>query len=317
MRWRILSVFASLLVACGLVWPDKPWPDGVGACLGTDYSQRDTCYWLHASFTDDTLATGVLDHCDSAPQKDADPLSCGVAVTVGAGDAPTGSPAGSDSLARTGGITSICWVTADTFASGDFTVGGWWFFENAVDAAWIGHWGNSGAQPGWWHAARYSDGVNDRRFQWKTDGTFNSAGTSGFYLPDDVWSFIAWSHDATSGSGTMRAYSSQSQVAGSLFDCTGGTQICNDEATPMAGVETYFDSGTKLLSNRIYGATYETWFMAETLTEEELCEICRCGFRGDNGADRKSTCNNCDMGVAEPWFAWTPHWPIWPGESQP
>lgn len=92
----------------------------------------------------------------------------------------------------------------------------------------------------------------------------------------------------------MRAYTSDSSVANSVFDCTGGSQVCNDEATPMSGDHGIILGMNAALGLNHEGNVYEQWFMAELLSEEEMCQVCRCGHPDNvRGVGRVDACNRC------------------------
>lgn len=290
--------------ACGLVWPGEPWPGlswpsgTAGACLGTDYSALDDCKGCWIRYTDDNLASSVTDHCDGGGQSWQNDIYWGVDVAADAGDAPDGSPAGSDSTYHDGVDSDCAGGIAAQFQFDPFSTGTW-VKKEKTDSSILIRRGSGLAEEGHWKlVARIGDYLRGHM-----SGT-NQHATAGPSLPQDEWVFVGMDYD-----DEIRTFSSQSAAAGTLLDCDGtGSDTCASDIVGPGPAESVGFAGNAGGGVLLKGSLYENWFCAVKFTEAQWCEICRCGFYGDNASDRKAVCNHCSMteaarglGPAEPW----------------
>lgn len=276
----------TLLVALLVAFP---------AFAAEDFSARDSCKFLFNVFTDGNVTSAEADHCTADPaQLGANDISWDTSVTA-TEDAPTGSPAGADSTvhsdddAHGGGSTG-----PDDFGSDDMTTGGWWYFAHNISGMWLVRFGYGGSVDGNFHTVRQSNLDTFMRLS----GTLHSAVFP--HSSTGNWIFLAWSHDAGSGSGMIRSYSSESLIANTLFDCTGGTQACNTEETPMVLTHAFSYNISNIGGGNFDGKSYELWYNAETNSHAEICQICRCGYKNDvRGVGRVDACNRCPVPAYE------------------
>lgn len=320
-HWHLIAGLGLLVAACGVAWPGCPWPGctwpsggGGGACQGTDYSALSSCLGHWGIFTDGDIAKAELDRCDDPGQDGANPITWLAGVTVDDDNAPPGTPAGSDStshddtdvLKSAGSIAAVPnWYTTQ-----NLTVGGWYQIVAVDRAFWMWRWGpNVGANGNWALRMQWTPA---ERLRGLVNDTEQAAAGLGPTVPDGEWAFLAMSYDGTS-TDTIRTFSSEGGLSGTLLDCDGtGLVACNTEAGPLTDwapeliALNYDQSGNK----RYNGQIGPTFYMNVALTSEQLCEICRCGFKGDSSEDRRALCNNCSMGTV----ALGP-WPraAWPG----
>lgn len=258
-----------------------------------DFTQRDTCYWLVNSFTDEDILSAEEDHCPADPaQMGENDIDWAALVTVDPGDAPAGSPAGSDSTLHSYEFASSTMgsIAVDNFGTADMMIGGWWK-PTRDDGHYLVRYGTNGSNEGEFHALKQSD---LDQF-WKMSGTRSPAGPDFGHLPTDSWTFLAFSSNAGSGSGLLRIFTSQSQIANTLFDCTGGTQDCTSDPVGMTLTKAFTFHINSVGSMRFVGNAYELWMVAEAPSEGEVCEMCQCGFPGNvRGIGRIDLCNRCE-----------------------
>jgi hypothetical protein len=306
MPWRIALALVALLVACGLTWPGPPWPDEYGgSCEGTDYSQLDACKGCWGRFTNSQVASAEEDHC--AADGD-DTLTWQAAVVADAGDVPTGSPAGADSTLHDGTINSIGTGIVTGYTADSLTVGGWWKQSSAALALMMRRGAGTGAGgTGDWDL-RCDAGDDVYALM---SGTEQTAAGTGPSCSAATWSFSAFSYDGDD-TDEIQTFSSESAGNRTLLDCDGsGQSACQTEAIGPKEIATTVAFGSNAAgASRFTGNAYEMWLCETVLTPAQLCEICRCGFYGDNASDRKAACNNCSMGTGAPAV-----WPAlgWPG----
>lgn len=318
MIWRLAVMASVLLVACACIWPDEPWPaPPPGECRGTDYSALDESKVCSLMFVDDTYATGLLDHCDAVAQNGADPLDFpNGGVTADPGDAPAGSPASADSMFSDGTVNVAGFSAEEFFAHDDITVGGWW--KRTVDNPFLAiRKGSGGGVSRVWDIRCAG---SPRRIRVAVDNPSETSPTwaagNGTDGPPcgatDEWFFAAFTWAGVTDSGELKVYSTGSTSANSLLDCDGsGMQDCSEDTSGIGGVSRVLIwNMTAAVNLRLTGNEYEQFFAETIFTPEQMCEICRCGFRGDNTADRKAVCNYCDMGAGVPGSPWlVPPWP--------
>jgi hypothetical protein len=309
MRWALPILLISMLAACGLTWPGLPWPEKDDTCRGFDYSTLDTCKGCWGRFTDSAVASAEDDHCDAAGQDGEDPLTWQAAVVADAGDVPTGSPAGSDSTLHDGTVNSIGAGAETGWTHDDLSVGGWWKPAAAADQMLIRRGAGVGDEGDWsLRCIAASDLVA------RVSGTENDAGGAGPACPATTWSFLGFTYDGATGSDNIETYSSQSAGTATLLDCNGaGSGACqSDLVGPHAGAEAIGLHSNAATNLRFTGNTYEQFLCEQVFTEEQWCEICRCGFYADNASDRKAACNGCSLGSLgrSAWIPWPG--PIWP-----
>jgi hypothetical protein len=316
MRFRLSILLCLLFLACGLAWPSLEWPTTSGsaavACGDTDYSERETCKGCWVRFTDGNLASAAVDHCDTVGQDGADTLTWGVLAEADDGDVPTptASPTNADSVLLPNQVTANGWNTETGYTHDDLTVGMWVKRLGGAANRIALRRGDGTTTNGDWDISCPNTGV----FQTDMSGTLS--GSPGPECPSGAWSFIAMRYDGETGSDEIQAYASTGQGTNTLLDCDGlGGSTCGTDAVgPHDGAEGLTFSANVNDAQRWNGNIYEVWLCEEALTAEQICEICRCSFYGDNQTDRDAACNSCDMGSGTGGASPSP-WPRlkWPG----
>ncbi len=149
--------------------------------------------------------------------------------------------------------------------------------------------------------ALMSKAVNKNFFSPDGGGGIPPPADTGPVYAAEVWRFHAMTRVST---GAIILYHSDTDNSeGSLLGCggdgTNSTQACNAGYTDTMAVAgtSEFQLGESDV-NEFEGNLFECWYVAEVLTAEDMCSICRCGFEGQNSGttfDRAATCNHCTL----------------------
>jgi hypothetical protein len=268
------------------------------AAAREDFTERNSCKGYWTDFTDGDIETAKLDACDGVNQDGDDPVSWNPAVeppSVGTivddGDVPPGSRPGADSLhhedINNAGVGAVPGIVT---AYNDFTFLGWWKQDvHGGTEIYVRRGGVLFNDADWF---LWCNAILGLRFT--VSGT-NQIATWGRPCITN-WVFLAGRYDGDVND-EIETHSSQSSVARSLLDCGGGVQSCNTNATgPKAA-----DTTLAFNSNELAGLDYEgnTAFFAyfgEALSEEEICQNCRCGTPANlRGVGRTAECNRCAL----------------------
>lgn len=248
---------------------------------GEDFAARSTCIglWIRNDSTT-TSSDSAEDECSS--NRGADDLSpSGNTSSTCSSGLPTGSPSG-DCYVSFDGDTDYLELADGAGGQDDFEgdsayTAGCWVYAADVFSTYIA--AESGTFGGW----RLQKGNNA---PWVAHNS-GASETSGTTIAASTWYHIVsrWADDADD---EIEPFTNGQQ------DCAGA---CTTSTTTPSQAAPLRVGNTPGGFNDWSGRLYECWYVAEALTDEEICQICRCGFR-DQATDRTSACGSCSMGAA-------------------
>lgn len=258
-----------------------------------DFTARATCLGHWGTFTNESVASAEQDNCDGGGQDGDNDISWLEDVTVDAGNAPPMAPAGSDSTTHVyaSNLTVGEITNSDDWYGQDFTYLAWHEWTSALYTAFLMK----------YHAYDSTIGayslrcLNTGKLRGRVSSFFQSGSGLGPLCHEQEWRFLAFQYDGST-TNEIETFSSDGAGANTLLDCDGaGEQDC---LTKTAGPSD-FDVNVLLLVSDGGGATFdghmqESAFFNEGLTDEEICQFCRCGGRNDvRGVGRVDACNRC------------------------
>lgn len=274
-----------------------------------DFTAADSCKGAWLMFDDGLEASAKLDRCDGAGQNGADDLSL---VAPGDEDlnlvsswAPAGSAPGADSIhfiRRAGDLNETHYSgpdeTDDAFESNAFTIVYWIRPDGLSGNRGTTFKGSIGDEGNW---TIHQTNGEQKWFLVESDTTQHQSPTSDeLVLIADTAAFVAISLDLDDGTRKMRHYSSMATAANTLLACDDGVRDCAiaPAITISHAAGAKMGIGASGSTRPFDGEMHEFAYIAEKLTDEDVCSICRCGLEGANSGttqDRSALCNDCAL----------------------
>lgn len=323
-RWRnspLILMLAPLLLGVVLNrFPDQRfgprldvWPDtsSIPAAPNTaeDFSSPASCKgaWIMGGTSQADL---FLDRCNSVSSPDqggVDDMELGLASADSCvnedSDTPDGTSALYSSIEYFEEGVKKCWIegpdgTQTEFESNNFSHGCWAKSDYSGGTHVVTIFGLSGLET----TLSLLDTVGTTGSYAFMSKFFNqnffSPSTGGAVYAAEVWRFHAMTRVST---GEIVLYHSDTATSDASLRGCGATGVgaCNAGYSDAMSVAdgTRFKLGTAG-TNEFEGNLFECWYVAEVLTDSDMCSICRCGFEGANSGitdDRKSDCNDCTL----------------------
>jgi hypothetical protein len=292
-----LAAFAALLLALAMLLLL-----GIPVDAAEDFTLRDTCKGHWGDFTDDDIATAILDNCTGANQKGDNPIVNQGTLVSDNGDAPTSSRPGADSFYH----DAVSWQSCAPVPTltGDFLINtyvGWWKSDATVATGIRIRKGAGASYAQSWMG--WCTSTPQQKFRvFDTDQTTGAAPACA----KDEWIFQSGRYDGDT-TELIQTLNSVSTNPGSLLYCKyGDEENCNTRAFGLyVGAEPVGFGCSSNAGARYKGNVGEAAYFAhaddpaEMLSEEEICEMCRCGVRGNvPGRGRVEECaeagNRCE-----------------------
>ena len=327
-RWGYLLVLIPFILgAYQQRWPSEEllglalrWPDVDAVFVPEDFSLNSSCkgLWISGGITEADL---MLDRCDSpsapdqggvddmafaTPAGTCSPGSQGDSINE-EDDQPAGTASGYWSMQMDedqGGSCNAFLQGPDgdetEFESNDFSHGCWVKSDYSGGIHLITGFGAPGLET---HFSIFDTIAEVGSYVYMSKNlnqNFFSPVSTGVVYAAEVWRFHAMTRVST---GSITLYHSDTDnSAGSLLGCggdgTNSSDACSAGYTDSMAVGTLTkfqlgDSG----GNEFEGNLFECWYVAEVLTAEDMCSICRCGFEGESSGvtDRTAICNACAL----------------------
>lgn len=260
------------------------------AFAAEDFTQRSTCLGHWGVFTDGEVASAEVDNCDAGGQDGENDVDWAISVIVDDSDAPPLAPSGSDSTHHRLEFPFVYGEILGTqaWAFPDFTYVGW---SKRVDTELVQilmHYESVADVEGAYSIRCMTAG----KLRGRVSSTFSSITTEGGPCPLDTWMLLGIRYDG-SVNDEIAVFTSESTKSNTLKDC--GVDPCATEASGPINHNTTVRLLMNQLGAKLYkGNLQEHAFFDEALTDEEICQFCRCGGTSDvRGVGRVDECNRC------------------------